>query len=134
MYIAAIIIIVVTAFGFIWFASGADVDEGINLLQSYGWQVERTPVDQAEVIIPDPFDLVYENYNKLQIEAGLDLLPYRGMHGRRYTYTVINYPVDVGEPVLANVICIDGKAVAGDIMTVSSNGFMHSLKYDAINK
>ena len=86
-------------------------------------------VESEEITIPKPFDKVYENYNEIQLRAGLDLTPYMGMSGIRYTYTVKNYPVYVGEEVRANVICIDGKPVAGDIMTVSLSGFMHSLEF-----
>lgn len=133
MYFLAILIIVITAAAFAVFASDSDNEKSVELLESYGWSVYKKPVDEAEVIIPKPFDRVYENYNELQTEAGLDLEPYMGMSGRRYTYTVKNYPEDVGETVFANVICINGSPVAGDIMTVSLSGFMHSLKYP-VNK
>lgn len=129
MYFAAVVIIVFTAAAFIIFASGADNNANIEFLRGYGWDVNERPVDDADVIIPDPFDLVYTNYNSLQLKAGLDLTPYKGMSGKRYTYKVANYPEDVGEDVFANVICIDGAPVAGDIMTVSLSGFMHSLNY-----
>lgn len=133
MYFLAIVIIVVTTVSFVVFASDSDSMKSVELLESYGWSVDKKPVDEAEVIIPNPFDLVYENYNAIQLDAGLDLKPYMGMSGRRYTYTVKNYPDNVGEMVYANVICIEGEAVAGDIMTVSLSGFMHSLKYP-VNK
>ncbi len=129
MYFLAILIIVVTAVSFAVFASDSDSAAGVELLKNYGWDVDKKPSDEAEVIIPEPFDLVYKNYNELQKEAGLDLEPYMGMKGRRYTYIVKNYPADVGETVYANVICINGEAVAGDVMTVSLRGFMHSLNY-----
>lgn len=131
MYFAAVVIIAVTAFAFVAFAdSGADL-KNREFLKGYGWQTEESAIEKADVIIPEPFDLVYESYNKFQTEAGLDLEPYKGMRGVRYTYAVTNYPRDVGESVRANVICIDGEPVAGDIMTVSINGFMHSLLYEA---
>ena len=96
-------------------------------LKSYGWETEQTPTDVCEVLIPPEFDTVYTNYNILQKEAGLDLLPYRGMRGVRYSFTVTNYPTDAGEPVYADVLTVNGVPVAGDIMTVSIDGFMHSL-------
>lgn len=133
MYFLAILIIAVTAVSFVVFANDSDSEESVKTLQKYGWVVDKKPVDEAAVIIPEPFDLVYENYNQMQIEAGLDLTPYMGMSGKRYTYSVKNYPEDVGEEVFANVICINGEVVAGDIMTVSLRGFMHSLKYP-VNK
>ncbi|MCD8180020.1 MAG: DUF4830 domain-containing protein [Firmicutes bacterium] len=130
MYFAAVLIIAVTAFAFAVFASdGADA-ENAEFLRGYGWEVSEKAVEKAEVIIPDPFDLVYESYNKIQLDAGLDLRPYMGMRGMRYTYIVENYPKDVGEDVRANVICINGEPVGGDIMTVSINGFMHSLNFE----
>ncbi len=129
MYFTAILIIIITTTAFVLFASGEDNTKNIEFLQSYGWEVKTKAVESANIIIPNPFDLVYENYNKLQKEANLDLYPYRGMSGVRYTYIVLNHPKDVGEEVRANVICIDGKPVGGDIMTVSLSGFMHSLNF-----
>lgn len=127
MYFAAVATIMATTLVFVLFASGAE--EQREFLRGYGWEVTIKAVEKADVIIPKPFDRVYENYNELQLKAGLDLRPYMGMRGVRYTYIVENYPRDVGEDVRANVICIDGKPVAGDIMTVSLQGFMHSLNF-----
>lgn len=130
MYFAAVVIIIITTLAFVLFAKGETDMNNVRFLKSYGWEVDDRAVESAEVIIPDPFDRVYENYNKIQIKAGLDLRPYMGMHGVRYTYIVENYPADVGEQVRANVLCVDGEPVGGDIMTVSLHGFMHSLLFD----
>lgn len=100
-----------------------------EFLQRYGWETEPQCTDHTEVYIPLVFDEVYKSYNEIQKEAGLDLLPCRGQSGERYTFIVKNYPFDVGETVYANVICIDGTPVAGDIMTVSARGFMLSLAH-----
>jgi len=89
----------------------------------------NTALSERE-IINTLFDRVYENYNDIQLKAGLDLRPYMGMKGVRYTYIVENYPKDVGEEVRANVICINNEPVGGDIMTVSIRGFIHSLNFD----
>ncbi len=129
MYFAALIIIIVTTLCFVLFADGETDANNIVFLRDYGWEVRAKAIEKEEVIIPDPFDRVYENYNKIQLEAGLDLRPYMGMRGTRYTYIVENYPEDVGEEVRANLICINNKPVGGDIMTVSINGFMHSLNF-----
>ena len=126
MYIATVIMIVIITIAFAVFASGPD-EINIEFLKSYGWQVGEHYIECRDVIIPKPFDLVYENYNALQAEAGLDLTEYMGRRAKRYTYIVENYPEDTGEPVRADVICVNGKPVAGDIMTVSAGGFMKSL-------
>lgn len=130
LYFAAVLIIIATAIVFAVFASGEADTKNIEFLRGYGWIVRAKAIEKENIIIPDPFDLVYENYNKIQIKAGLDLRPYKGMKGERYTYAVENYPKDVGEEVRANIICVNGEPVGGDIMTVSLHGFMHSLNFE----
>ncbi len=118
----------ITAF-FVAFASGDDT-KNIEFLESYRWEVETPYIEKEEVQIPEEFDDVYNNYNELQRQAGLDLLPYKGKKAVRYTYIVTNYPKQVNEPVRANVLCVGNEPVAGDIMTVSISGFMHSLRFE----
>ena len=130
MYFAAVAVIIVTTLVFVLFASGEEDARNAEFLKSYGWETDARAVEREEITIPKPFDKVYENYNEIQLRAGLDLSPYMGMKGVRYTYTVKNHPRCAdGEEVRANVICVEGKPVAGDIMTVSIDGFMHSLKF-----
>ena len=130
MYFISVVIIIVTTLMFVLFASGETDTNNIVFLKGYGWEVRPKSVEKEDIIIPKPFDRVYENYNDIQLKAGLDLRPYMGMKGVRYTYIVENYPKDVGEEVRANVICINNEPVGGDIMTVSIRGFIHSLNFD----
>ena len=130
MYFISVVIIIVTTLMYVLFASGETDTNNIVFLKGYGWEVRTKSVEKEDIIIPKPFDRVYENYNDIQLKAGLDLRPYMGMKGVRYTYIVENYPKDVGEEVRANVICINNEPVGGDIMTVSIRGFIHSLNFD----
>lgn len=130
MYFISVVIIIVTTLMFVLFASGETDTNNIVFLKGYGWEVRTKSVEKEDIIIPKPFDRVYENYNDIQLKAGLDLRSYMGMKGVRYTYIVENYPKDVGEEVRANVICINNEPVGGDIMTVSIRGFIHSLNFD----
>ena len=130
MYFISVVIIIVTTLMFVLFASGETDTNNIVFLKGYGWEVRTKSVEKEDIIIPKPFDRVYENYNDIQLKAGLDLRPYMGMKGVRYTYIVENYPKDVGEEVRANVICINNEPVGGDIMTVSIRGYIHSLNFD----
>ena len=130
MYFISVVIIIVTTLMFVLFASGETDTNNIVFLKGYGWEVRTKSVEKEDIIIPKPFDRVYENYNDIQLKAGLHLRPYMGMKGVRYTYIVENYPKDVGEEVRANVICINNEPVGGDIMTVSIRGFIHSLNFD----
>lgn len=127
MYFAAVCAVIFVTVIFAVFASGAEESENVKFLSELGWLVEEKCIESAEVIIPNPFDRVYENYNEIQLESGFDLAPYCGRRGMRYTYRVLNYP-NSSEDVRANVICIDGKIVGGDICTVGLDGFMHGLE------
>ena len=128
-YIFSSVILTLLIIAFSVFAEESNDTKAEQFLAGYGWEINKKSIDKGQIIIPEPFDLVYENYNELQLEAGLDLRPYMGRHGVRYTYDVTNYPFDVGEPVRANVIIVDGKCIGGDICTVSLEGFMHSLAF-----
>ena len=128
LYLLTVVLICILTGGMLLLTSWKEPDN-IAFLKSYGWEVISEPIEKINVSIPKEFDDVYKNYNIIQLEAGLDLYPYRGKTGIRYTYQVTNYPEDPGVPVRANVIVIDNKPVAGDIMTTSLDGFMHSLNH-----
>ncbi len=130
IYVAAVLMIFLITGGCLKLASWKNADN-IEFLKSYGWEVKKHPIEKVEVTIPETFDAVYENYNALQLQAGLNLKKYCGKTGIRYTYEVTNYPIDVGDTVRANLIVIDNTPVAGDIMTTNIRGFMHSLYYTA---
>ena len=125
-YIFIVLIISAISLSCLAFSTWKNKDN-IEFLRSYGWEVKKKPLEKIDVIIPKEFDEVYENYNKIQLEAGLNLENYKGKKGTRYTYEVTNYPENLSDTVRANIIIIDNTPVAGDIMTTNINGFMHSL-------
>ena len=53
------------------FASGETDTNNIVFLKGYGWEVRTKSVEKEDIIIPKPFDRVYENYNDIQLKAGL---------------------------------------------------------------
>ena len=128
-YFIASFMIVISIISFMVFGEDVHNDMNILFLNSYGWEVDTVYCDKSNIIIPQPFDMVYESYNKLQLEAGLDLTPYQGKNAIRYTYKVNNYPIDVHDTVYANVIVANNTCIGGDIMTIPLDGFMHSLAY-----
>ena len=131
LIISALSVSAVFTAAFTALSENGDSEKCITFLARFGWQTESEPNAHDTVNIPLVFDEVYKSYNEMQLEAGLDLTPYAGKSGTRFTFTVTNYPTDTGEPVYADVIVIDGEPVAGDIMTVSVHGFMHSLAVNA---
>lgn len=125
-----ITVALITAIGAICLILCSSEDrENIIFLEHYGWEVEKEYIERVELTIPKQFDEVYNNYNSLQNIAGLDLSKYKGKDAVRYTYKVKNFPNDTANEVRANVICVGGVPVGGDVMTVRLDGFMYSLNY-----
>ena len=52
----------------------------IGFLKTLGYEASPSTAEVKEVLIPDEFDEVFQNYNTIQAEAGMDLEPY---HGKR---------------------------------------------------
>ena len=47
-------------------------DERIGFLQQFGWTVNAEPIEISEVTIPRTFNEVYEKYNEIQKQQGMD--------------------------------------------------------------
>ena len=101
-------------------------EDRLRLLTSLGWEVVMQPDESTEVRIPAEFSDVYERYNLIQKEQGLDLADYKGETVMRYTYLVVNHPSGEAH-VRATLLVRDGRLVGGDICSARMNGFMHSL-------
>lgn len=101
-------------------------DDRIAYLQSYGWQVEQTPIAQTEVRIPDTFDAAYQSYNEMQLAQGLDLTPCQGKNADLYSYTVVNYPTEQ-DNVVASLVIYKDQVVAADISAIGDNSFVHGI-------
>ena len=79
--------------------------------------------------IPARFDRVYEDYNTIQREMGLNLERYRGKTVMRYTYPVTNYTDCDGE-VLATLLVYKDKVIGGDLCSaaIGENSFVHGFE------
>ncbi len=74
--------------------------------------------------IPNSFDMVYNNYNEIQKEAGFDLSLYKGKECEMYTYEIYNHPFGKCN---ANIIMYKSTIIGGDISSTSLSGFMTGL-------
>lgn len=128
MFFAIILLILVITSVFLLFSSDIDILNR-RFLRNFGIETDLMAVSSEEIEIPYFFDTVYQNYNLLQIEAGFDLLDYRGKKAVRYTYKMLNFPKNDSKNVYANVICINNKQVGGDICSTDIDGFMLPLNF-----
>ena len=106
--------------------SGVKTNEArVAFIESFGIEIDDTPVEEESFTMPDDFDRVIVGYNELQKKQGLDLSKYQNKKVTRYTYKVTNYNAD-GE-VYANLFVHRGKVVACDICSADPEGFVVPL-------
>ena len=99
------------------------VDDVVSFLAQFGWEVEKTPVEEVKIKIPAEFDKVMNSYNELQRKQGLDLSKYRDREVTRYTFKGTNYP-DYNGSVMANVIVYKKKVIGGYLCSTDVTGFI----------
>ncbi len=128
MYFLTLSLIAVISALFLFFMTDTDTLNR-KFLSSFGIEVLPDSLEISEIEIPENFDEVYENYNLLQIECGLDLSSYKGKNATRYTYIMKNFPDKSFQNVLVNVICVKNRPVAGDIMSPAVSGFIKPLNF-----
>ena len=98
-------------------------EERIAFLKQFGWEVTAKPIEVTEVTIPQTFNSVYENYNKIQKEQGLDLSRYEGKTCKQWVYEIKNYPSQTAS-VRATLLVLDDQVIGGDICSAALNGFI----------
>lgn len=101
-------------------------EKRIAFLKQFGWDVDSTPVEEKEIIIPSEFDTVMTDYNNLQKSQGLNLEKYRRKTVTKYTYNVTNYENYTGT-IYANLLIYRGRVIGGDISTADVSGFSHGF-------
>ena len=98
-----------------------------HTLASFGWKTSGL-ISQEQVTLPETFGPTYDDFLKLQEDAGFHLSPYAGKTVTRYTYGIQTYPP--GEDgVYADLLVCNRVIIGGDIRTASLDGFMTSLRY-----
>lgn len=98
-------------------------EDRIAFFKQFGWEVAEKPIEVSEVTIPQTFNTVYENYNKMQKEQGLDLSKYQGKTCKQWVYEITNYPSQAAT-VRGTLLVLDNVVIGGDISSASLNGFI----------
>lgn len=103
-------------------------DQRINYLKALGWEVDKTALEEQNIVIPRDFSDVYKKYNEIQLAQGFDLSKYGGIEATRYTYKVLNFPGTSGN-VVADIIVYRNEIIAGDVQSNALDGFMVGLEF-----
>lgn len=95
----------------------------VMYLKSIKIEPDDSEVTSKNIVIPERFGEVYENYNLIQKKAGFDLSRYKGKEATLYTYAL------AGEKDREiHLIVYDGKVIGGDIASLKFDGEMKPLK------
>ena len=106
---------------------GRNTDEIKQFLSDYGI-ITTGEGAVKNIVIPDVFGEVYENYNALQKEQGFDLYAYKGREAVSYTFPVVSVKGKIAENTDAHVIVCDGYIIGGDIASRALAGEMKGIR------
>ncbi len=127
----ALLLVFVAVFLFNRFYGGSktitlpDEASQLEFLHELGWETSESAIDVLSVVIPEDWNDVYNQYNDLQIEQGLDLRGYKGCAVEIYTYEIYNYGEE--DNIVVNLMICDGVLIAGDVCCTELGGFMQGL-------
>ena len=108
---------------------GETQEQRINFLASLGLEADPESERAKEVVIPEEFDEIFENYNALQKKAGFDLENFKGKTVKKYTYKILNYPsAEKDDIILSDLLVFDGKIIGGDVYAPRLDGFITGLE------
>lgn len=108
--------------------SASTQGELISFISSLGYTAKNEPDSVEEIIIPEEFDNIYEQYNELQKSSGLDLSRYKGCTAKKWTFTITDYPgYEERDCIKINLIVYGKRIIGGDICSVELDGFMTGL-------
>lgn len=93
-----------------------------NFALQFGWKINSQPDEVTNILIPTYFNDIYEHYNSIQKEMGLDLSGYKGKECCKYSFKVLNYPDN--DDVSLNLIIFNGRVIGGDLSENIMDGFI----------
>lgn len=101
-------------------------EDRVKFLSQFGWEIGSDPLLVRSIVIPAEFNDTYTTYNEMQKPLGFDLSAYRGCKVTQWVYPITNYP-GLPSDVTATLLIHDGTVIGGDISSLGSQKFTHSL-------
>ena len=99
-------------------------------LAALGLRAEPTSEEIREVLLPEDFDALLEEYNCLQLAQGWDLHAAAGRRCLCCSYDLVGFP-DWDGRVIATLYLFRGRPIGGDLHTASADGFIRPLRAEA---
>ncbi len=96
-------------------------EKRVQYINTLGIKLQSDDFTQKQVVIPQTFNKVYNNYNDLQLKAGFNLKNYCGKQVTIFTYNIDSQTV-------VNLITFNEKLIGGDVASLKIDGQMTALK------
>ncbi|MBR2108547.1 MAG: DUF4830 domain-containing protein [Ruminococcus sp.] len=106
--------------------AAGDTKAQVKFLSQFGIKIDKNTKKTDTVTIPESFNAVYEDYNNLQIEAGLDLKPFRGEQVSRVVYKINK------KEGYATLLLFKGRVIGGHLSTGEYGDGYEALNYGTI--
>ena len=127
--IFAVTVMLIVIIGQVFSADSNDINGSTNAirvtyLESLGLEIDDADVTSKNILIPEEFDAVYEEYNSVQKKAGFNLADYKGKNATVYTYELKS----MKEHQVHLIVC-EGSIIGGDIASIKLDGEMLPLNF-----
>lgn len=95
-------------------------------LEKMGRHAAEQPLSIQEIVLPEVFPPVLEEYNRLQLQQGFDLKKYAGREITVYTYELSGK--STGPLLFASLYQYKGRIVGGDVHSAALNGYIGPIQ------
>ena len=102
-------------------------EKRVQYINTLGIKLQNDNFTQKQVVIPQTFNKVYNNYNSLQLKAGFNLENYCGKQVTIFTY-------NIDSDTVVNLIAFNNRLIGGDIASLKIDGKMTALKENTNGK
>ena len=102
-------------------------EKRVQYINTLGINLQSDDFTQKQVVIPQTFNKVYDNYNNLQLKSGFNLKNYSGKQVTIFTYNIDSQTV-------VNLITFNNKLIGGDVASLKIDGEMTALKENTNGK
>ena len=104
---------------------GKTEEDRQSYLRSLGWEPCLECGESKNILLPEEFPEVLQNYNELQLQQGFDLTKYAGREIKMYTYELSENPAYPDAE--CSLYVYHGKIIGGDVHSPGIRGYMLPL-------
>lgn len=91
----------------------SDTPDVCRIAEALGAETDGESFLEEKIFIPESFNSVYEEYERLQQETGLSLEGYKGREAVKYSAVIVSK--DNNDEMILTILVCDGQFIGGDV-------------------